>query len=329
MKEFNPELTKFSEAERNILLSRLEAIRAAISHAGEKGRTVENDVRSLLQLVLPSRYGVATGFVAFHDQSCVSETPFPDAGEDAWRYDYNYSKDRVGVSSQLDLIIYDSILFAPIVDLGTAVVLPLESVIGYVEVKTQLQISSSTDSSSSLASVLSQSKRIRSHDTRIFSASVPGYRTKTALIPFPRRVLPHIRSFVFAFEVSGSQLEGPQLAEKMTEINNEVGGFFSGLFIADRGFFGSRFRETSDDKGANEIVFRESSAPLAAFKTSLLSSLSRFGSYPEWLNPAFHRYFSNEQTATLPTIYAPQTEGVVSILLEKSTISLTPQFTKK
>lgn len=113
-----PNFLELNAIEENLLLAKLDAVRAAIAHAGEKGRALENGVHTLVRSILPAEYGLATGFVVF-------DTP-----------------EGPRLSSQLDIIIYDAIRSGPIISLETCDVFPLEAVYGYVEVKATLRSSS-------------------------------------------------------------------------------------------------------------------------------------------------------------------------------------------
>jgi len=97
-------LSALARIEGDLLDARLQATRSSMSHAGEKGRALEYEARSLLRTFLPSEYGLSTGFIAFHGSSGIE------------------------VSKQLDLIIFDAIRGGPLVSLQTCEIFPLESV---------------------------------------------------------------------------------------------------------------------------------------------------------------------------------------------------------
>lgn len=118
MAEISPQFADLNKIEEELLVAKLQAARKAIVHAGEKGRALEYEVRTLLRSILPAEYGLSTGFVVFH------------------------TDDGPRLSSQLDIIIYDAIRSGPIISLVTCDVFPLEAVYGYVEVKATLQSSS-------------------------------------------------------------------------------------------------------------------------------------------------------------------------------------------
>src|SRR5688572_25678777 len=123
----SPDFSKLAALEENVLVAKLEAVRASISHGGEKGRALEFDVRQLLRGMLPPEYGLTTGFIASTSASGA-----------------------VSLSSQLDIIIYDAIRHSPLIHLESWDVLPIEAVYGYVEVKASL--TSSSDSAAKPAS---------------------------------------------------------------------------------------------------------------------------------------------------------------------------------
>ncbi len=86
-----PKFLELNAIQGSLLLAKLEAVIAAIAHAGEKGRALENGVRTLLRSILPAEYGLSTGFVVYH------------------------TADGSRLSSQLDIIIYDALRSGPIV----------------------------------------------------------------------------------------------------------------------------------------------------------------------------------------------------------------------
>ena len=91
----SPQFAELNRIEEDLLVAKLESVRASISHAGEKGRALERAVHSLLRSILPAEYGLSTGFVVFH------------------------TDDGPRLSSQLDIIIYDAIRSGPIISIET------------------------------------------------------------------------------------------------------------------------------------------------------------------------------------------------------------------
>lgn len=85
--------------------------RRLLEHRGEKGRVLEAAVREALRAVLPHRFSIGSGFVVTRSG---------------------------GLSSQLDIVIYDHYFNAPILLDGGTGVFPVECVYGWVEVKMRL-----------------------------------------------------------------------------------------------------------------------------------------------------------------------------------------------
>ena len=113
-----PDFTKLTALEEVALAARLDAIRATITHGGEKGRALEQSVLLLLRDILPAEYGLSTGFVAYRADG------------------------EIKLSRQLDIIIYDAVRTGPLARLTACDVFPLEAVYGYVEIKATIQSSS-------------------------------------------------------------------------------------------------------------------------------------------------------------------------------------------
>lgn len=70
-----PQFSELNAIEEKLLLAKLGAVRAAIAHAGEKGRALENGVRTFLRSILPAEYGLSNGFVVFHTIKDLASLP--------------------------------------------------------------------------------------------------------------------------------------------------------------------------------------------------------------------------------------------------------------
>jgi hypothetical protein len=120
MSAFVPNIDDINKLEADILTNKWQSIKYAIDHSGEKGLSAEYEVFQLLRGILPNEYGLATGFIIYH------ETGDPNT-------DGNFIDQKI--TKQLDIIIYDAIKCAPLIRLGACDVVPLEAVYGYVEIK--------------------------------------------------------------------------------------------------------------------------------------------------------------------------------------------------
>jgi hypothetical protein len=214
-----PNFSDLNAIEERLLLAKLEAVRAAIVHAGEKGRALENGVQTLLRSILPAEYGLSTGFVVYH-------TPKGPR-----------------LSSQLDIIIYDALRSGPIVSLQTCDVFPLEAVYGYVEVKATLR--SSSDEANQLAEnsieqCLVNNRVLRNMKDRRYHLPFASSCTETFVMPREWAAqIPSIRSYVFAFEASDSITRDlARLAQRMADYTKKLGNptHLHGLFIVGQGF---------------------------------------------------------------------------------------------
>jgi len=262
--------SKFTSIERDILAARLESIRSVLQHAGEKGRALEYEVASLIRVFLPNEYGLSTGFIAYYDD------------------------DGPKLSSQLDIIIYDALRGSPLVNLGSCVVLPIEFVYAYIEVKATL--TSSSDSAkeyanNSIESCVQKSKELRSIRKRKFLVPVQGSPTEVDLKEY--NWLP-IRSYIFAFQAEGSVVKDPKaMAERLANFMKRIGNpaHLHGVFLAD----GAYFETVPVDKAKAHPsdyfhVKYTTEDTLGKFKTSLISALTRFTRIPENWVPALDQY---------------------------------------
>src|SRR5262249_8021820 len=188
-----PDFLALSKIEEQLLVSKLDAIRAAIEHAGEKGRSLEWETISFLKTFLPSEYGLSTGFIVFHGPNGTQ------------------------LSSQLDIIIYDALRGGPIARLNTCDVFPLEAVYGYIEVKASLRscLNKSEDKhwpNDSIEKCIDTNKVLRGMLDRRYMA-IAG---KTSATQISMVDPPAIRSYVLAFSAQGAVAQDPkQFAQRM------------------------------------------------------------------------------------------------------------------
>jgi len=269
MKNKPPKFADLRQIEEKALLAKLEAVRKTISHAGEKGRALENEVIQLLSSFLPSEYGLSTGFVAYHTSKGIR------------------------LSSQLDIIIYDSIRGGPLARLGSCDVFPLESVYGYVEVKASIQ--STSDSAKeyphdSIEACILKNKELRAMRRRFYFKSIPGTTTGSNLVT---AVWTPIRSFVFAFEGRGETANSPdKMAKRVSEFMKKTQNVhLHGVFVGGSAFYRTIPVEPSEAKPDDFYhVEYTLNHTLASFRWSVIHSLSRFPRHRENETPALEKY---------------------------------------
>jgi hypothetical protein len=267
----SPKFLELNAIEETLLQAKLDAVRAAIDHAAKKGRALEHGVRSLLRSILPTEYGLSTGFMVYH-------------GEEGPR-----------LSSQLDIIIYDAVRSGPIISLETCDVFPLEAVYGYVEVKAGIR-SSSDDAAmladNSIEACLKKNHALRSTPKRRFHIPTGDSPVKAKLIHWD---VPSIRSYVFAFESLDSVTKDlDKLAQRMADYMKRLGNptHLHGLFIGGKGFL--RTNPVDEETAPPEDWFHTENTtdhPLLTFKTSILQDLARFPRPEMNWAPAIEQYF--------------------------------------
>ncbi|MFC1669610.1 DUF6602 domain-containing protein [Spirochaetota bacterium] len=260
----------FAEIEMNMLTSKLKTMSKVMPFSSVKGKVLEDDVLQLLRSFLPNEYGLGSGFIAYIDNN------------------------KVKISDQLDIIIYDALRGGPMVSLDSCNIFPIESVYGYVEVKDVLNSSSKENPSpSSIQYCIKQSNDLRKIRKRIFWGLVED---KKRIAKYFETKFPSIRTFVFAFDSKNLGVYD-RIREKMFEETKKIGGdaHLSGMFIGGKGYFQTHFLEEGEDKNNLHIESTNENS-LLRFKWSMLHSLSRFPRYPKSWTPAVDKYFEFEKS---------------------------------
>jgi len=276
MKDSHPDFLALSKIEEDLLVSRLDAARKAISHAGEKGRNLEAEVTTLLRSFLPEEYALTTGFVVYHTHNGPSLSP------------------------QLDVIIYDPVRCGPIARLATCDVLPLEAVYGYVEVKASLQ--STSDSAqefadNSIEMCIKKNQQLRGMTDRRFWKPAEDSPVQAELVT---KQWMSVRSYVFAFEAEGAVAKNPDaFAQRIADVSARFGPpvHLHGVFVAGHGYYTTRGIDVSKARPEDWYhVGYTTDQPLAAFKWSLIHGLARFPRFPEHWTPAVDQYHEDKTT---------------------------------
>jgi hypothetical protein len=219
-------LSTLAKIESELLSARLRATRSSITHAGEKGRALEYDARSLLRSFLPAEYGLSTGFIAFHGPSGIE------------------------LSKQLDIIIFDAIRGGPLVSLQTCDVFPLENVLGYVEIKAHL--TPGLKGNSSIGQILRDNAVLRQMTKRYFrvaSGNSPAEFESREVTFIP------LRAYVIAFEAAvglkPAHRLGQQLANTARRVRN---AHIHGIYAGQSGFAAMRAVNPKKDPPRNGIT---------------------------------------------------------------------------
>ena len=291
-KPYNSRLLRYTKADEAILSAKLDAVRAAIDHPAEKGRAVEENVRQFIRALLPTEYGVSTGFIAYHDNGCLKEVALSkEPSREVYEYKYAVDDDTISISSQLDIIVYDALRFGPIARLGTCDVFPAEAVYAYIEVKSMIEDQKNERGRTAIQDMLKQSRQIREIKIRQYHVPIPTTYINTMLVLSPVREVIPIRSFAFVLETRGSLSTSKGLCKGLFDGNAAEGGFFSGFYASNVGLLCSHHSNSESDpvNGTFEVVAEENS--LAAFKNALYTSLYRFPRPEKNWAPAIDRYY--------------------------------------
>jgi len=268
MSEINPEFAALTGIEETALVARLEAVRKTISHAGEKGRSLETELMNLIRSFLPAEYGLSTGFVA------------------------SIGPNGLILSSQLDIIIYDALRAGPIARLGSCEILPLEATYACIEVKASL-VSTSDQAKkyaeNSIETCIQKSSALRAFKNRYYYAPEPNTTTKSKVIGMPSISL---RTFIFAYEAAGDVAQDPsRFAERISQFSRTTGdAHLHGVYVGGSAYYASIASEANTPpENRYRIRFRNDHL-LASFKWGLIHSLARFPRYPESWTPALNLY---------------------------------------
>ncbi len=274
---WNPSFIECVQSDEEMLKLKLASIRAAISHPGEKGTSVEYQIKEFIKSFLPGEYGISSGFIAYHE-NCI-------AGPDEC-LQYEPNKDKVSLSTQLDIIIYDALRFGPLLSLGSCDVFPLEAVYAYIEVKAKIE------PGNMLRKLLAQSYKLRSMQTKFYVVPKDKTYTRTVLAGGPRMM--SIRSFVVALDADECLRDHTSIGKKIESEIRNTNGFLSGMYIQSKGYFRSHHSETTDDPLNGTVETYPAEGALLNFKLSLLSALSRFPRINTNWVPAISTYYQPE-----------------------------------
>lgn len=266
-----PGFSEVSRLQERALHDQLLIARELISHPAEKGRSLEGVVQAVLREMLPSEYGVGTGFVAYHG---------PNGPE---------------LSAQLDIIIYDAIRNGPLSRLAACEVYPIEAVYGYVEVKASLSLPShdiKTLPNNSMQLCMKKNNVIRDMKTRTFwKPDYVGSPIKADLISINNWL--SLRAFVFAFEAEGLAANDPvQLAQGMSDCAKQYNAHLHGVLVLDNAYLTTIPVDVTvaDPEDYYHVSYTTTDA-LTAFKLHLLKALGTFQRPQSGWVPAWETYF--------------------------------------
>lgn len=261
-------MSELGRIEEQLLKARLDAVRAALRHSGEKGRALEHQAASFLRSFLPAEYGISGGFVAYHGSHGVK------------------------LSKQLDIIIYDAVRGGPLARLETCDVFPVEAVYAYVEVKASLASSEGDHGGDSIEKCIEDNATLRLLKERQFWAVEFGSPGGLTLATYDELAL---RGYVFAFEGRGRVAgEIDSLAKRIGAVSkaHSPQAHLHGVFVADVGFAYTVPSDPDREDPADTHHMRFTSQhALLTFKAVMLRQLATFWRAPPEYSIAFDRYY--------------------------------------
>ena len=231
---------------------------ASTFHYGELGRELESCVRSLLSEYLPNRYDIATGFVR------SLERP-------GWQ------------SNQIDILLSRSDICYPIAVHQQYNVYPLESVISFMEVTSNLTKGKLREDYEKVAELQRQHKRLY---------AIPDPPVGVAL--YPAYNATHPRFYYFAFE--SSTRDQNRIAENMLELSNQYHIQLHALFVLKPGWCFIMPNAVLDSDRPYQTVILKNTLPnsLISFLEHILVSLQTADFIPQNASIPFSLYFDKQ-----------------------------------
>jgi hypothetical protein len=174
-------------------------------------------------------------------------------------------------------------------------VFPLESVYGYVEVKTSLRSTSDNAekyADDSIELLIQRNAELRKMRNRKFYVALSGTTTGSVVWPPQDEIWTPIRGYIFAFEAQGTVANDPTcMAKRMHELLKMNGAHLHGVYVGGSAFYRAIPSEEDAPEDERHHVLFCTDHLLSTLKWELLYSLSRFPRYPEGCTPALDRYY--------------------------------------
>jgi len=266
-----PGFNRISQLQERALHDQLLAARELISHPSEKGRSLEGEVSAVLRELLPSEYGIGTGFIVFHGANGPE------------------------LSSQLDIIIFDSVRGGPLGRLAACEVYPIENVYAYVEVKASLSVAGNRVKKlpdNSIQKCMMKNHELRRlRERRFWDTSYGGSPIHNTLISIDNWLA--VRAFVFAFEADGATAkDSQQLAQGMSNSARKFNAHIHGVLILDQAYLTTiPVNPVATNQEDYHQVSFTTQHPFTAFKLHLLKALGTFQRPVDYWIPAMETYF--------------------------------------
>lgn len=223
-----------------------DQVHALVAHGGEKGRAAEHIVRTIVRTILPKKFSVGSGFIV------------TSSGRS---------------SGQLDIVLFDEQMNAPISLIGEIGVFPFECVYGFIEVKHALTWQAIQQTAMSIG-------QIRKFRSEKFYQAPMAYQDEQGrfgvqLFKFNGKLAP--RSYIVAFDTSYSSIEALEAA--MKKASDKFDAFFHGVLIlnAKKDWF---VRQYATKKGKPKKFVSTRSNAMKAFALKLSKDTVNYPMYP-------------------------------------------------
>jgi hypothetical protein len=225
------------------LTASLEAARSLVEHHLTRGQALEEALRRVLKDHLPAKYEITTGLAVRSRRSSADPGPF--------------------VSLQQDLVLVDADSAGALWRSGTISILPIESIVGAIEVKTSVSVANVRAAVENVASV-----------KRLVDLKVP-----TGVVPTPFGgvfAFDHsdkIDSILIAYGEACAAIPDPRhRSDALLILNSAI--MIPGEVDAERAIPG--FWQGGSDALGNQVVFKGTDQCTLLFVHYLLEHLRRY-----------------------------------------------------
>jgi len=232
------------------VIDRLSLISQHLQHPGEKGKLAELALSQWLSAFLPKKYSVSTGFVAASD------------GE------------KLLLSPQRDIIIYDTLYSSPIWESEIGGIYPIECVYATIEVKTNLKKGSHGEKARELFKAMKDAHVI--NDMGKYKSYLNRNTINTGVEFIEERGTIPPRNYIIAYTTSISTItKFIDMATEVVKKSSDYDTHCHGILILDRkkDWFIQRPHGNSDDAKNGLIFYHMEGSGWDAFCRELLLQL--------------------------------------------------------
>jgi hypothetical protein len=222
--------SEYTEWMSSSLLRYETLAKSLVAHKAEKGRIVESVVKSALNTILPHRFSIGTGFA------------ITSSGKS---------------SSQLDIVIYDSLKNSPIILDGGIGLFPIECIYGVIEVKSILDKKGIENSAAAIGTLRSYAKEKR----YVIYGPHPDNKNIVGEYEYLNTLSP--RSFILSINSKFSNLR--KIRDNLKSFTEKYSAHIHGLYVMEKHWLISQIAH----KNPHEFICEEDKS-LAVFCATVL-----------------------------------------------------------